>query len=102
MSTLIKPAEVPMPSIDCPELSSLIYNGHANLLHVKQPEMIRKLETSMSGSKLAPFRNVEHLVATQFEVISKATLQSLPEVKALLNNETIERTLDERFRNAVG
>ena len=53
----------------------------ANLLHVKQPETIRKLETSMVNGELAPFRNVECLVTRQFEAIRKATLQSLPKLK---------------------
>ena len=48
-------------SIDCPSLSVLVYNEREelNLLDVKHPETIRKLETNMVGSKLLRFKRVE-------------------------------------------
>ena len=81
-------------SIDCPQLSVLAYGEPADrkLLKVKHPETIRKLQTSMLGSKLAPFKSVECLVTRNFDVISKATLQSLPALKELHYNESIENT----------
>ena len=56
--------ELVVSSIDCPELNVLVYREttNASLLKVKHPETIRKLETSMFGPKLAPFKNVECLV----------------------------------------
>ena len=72
-------------SIDCP-LNVLVYIGEpedANLLDVKHPETIRKLETNMTGPKLARFTNVEYLATEEFQVICKATLQSLPRLNEL-------------------
>ena len=79
-------------SIDCPLLSTLVYRGyHSNRLKVKQPETIRKLETKMSNpSWLAAFKNVECLVAEEFEVINKDTLISLPRLKELYYHKSID------------
>ena len=75
-------------SIDCPELEVLVYNrNHVKLLEVKHPE-ISKLETDMMGSKLTRF-NVECLLTKKFELISKATLLSLPKLKELNYNASI-------------
>ena len=48
-------------SIDCPQLSTLYYYEYedVNLLEMKHPETIRRLETNLVGSKLAPFKGVE-------------------------------------------
>ena len=83
-------------SIDCPQLSFLAYEEpkYRNLLEVKHPETIRKLETNMVGSKLAPFKSVECLVAHSFDAISQATLLSLPALKELRYNESIEMTFN--------
>ena len=63
----------------------LVYNEHENarLLEVKHPETIRKLETNMFGPKLARFKNIESLLTQKLEVISEATLLSLPRLKEL-------------------
>ena len=77
---------------DCPKLSTLLYNvcgEDANLL-VKHPETIRKLQTNLVGSNLAKFKNVECLVTRKLEVISKATLLSLPRLRELNFIEDIE------------
>ena len=81
-------------SIDCPLLNTLQYPGEeedANLLEVKHPETIRILETSISGSKLTSLKNVESLVTTRFDLISKATLLALPRLRELRFNQDIER-----------
>ena len=81
-------------SIDCPALNTLVYlekYRFGSQLSVKHPQMIRKLETSMLGWKLSPFKNVECLVADQFEAISKATLLLLPSLKELRYDQPIER-----------
>ena len=85
-------------SIDCPVLSVLVYEESANksLLDVKQPETIRKLDTDMVGSKLVRFKNVECLVTRNFEVISRATLVSLPRLRELHFNEFITSSLGRR------
>ena len=72
-------------SIDCPLLSTLLYSEEedANLLEVKRPETIRKLETNMVDTKLAPFKGVNYLIAKEFAAISKATLLLLPELREL-------------------
>lgn len=89
-------------SIDCSQLSVLAYVGEdANLLKVKNPETIRKLVTSMVGSKLAPFQSVECLVTKEFDAISQTTLLSLPALKELRYNGNIER-LFRAFNNAIG
>ena len=88
-------------SIDCPELSVLVYqrvSEDMNLLEVKHPETIRKLETDMSGPKLTRFKSVECLVTQEFQVISKATLLSLPRLKEFHYNLSIS----EAFWNAGG
>ena len=65
-------------SIDCPELSTLLYPGEdVDLLEVKHPETIRKLNTDLLGPKLARFKGVESLVTEDFKAINKATLLSL-------------------------
>ena len=89
-------------SIDCPELSTLFYyNEDRKLLDVKHPETIRKLETRMSGPKLALFKSVECLVTKEFEVISKATLLSLPNLRELRYDQDIGHLVDE-FDSAPG
>ena len=73
-------------SVDCPKLDLLLYRGEpegSNLLEVKQPETIRKLETDMFGEKLTPFKNVECLVTRRLQVIDKSTLLSLPKLREL-------------------
>lgn len=79
-------------SIDCPELDVLAYEGKhedANLLVVKHPETIRKLEANMIGPKLAQFKNVECFMTTEYRAISKATLLSLPKLKELHYNRGV-------------
>ena len=79
-------------SIDCPQLSTLVYQGEkkdANWLDLKHPETIRKLETCMTGPKLVPFKNVECMVTRGLRVISKTILQSLPALKELCYNQDI-------------
>ena len=50
--------------VDCPMLSVLVYDGeYKETVKLKHSETIRKLDTWMSGSKLAQFKNVECLVA---------------------------------------
>ena len=73
-------------SVDCPKLELLLYRGepaNSNLLEVKHPETIRKLETDMLGEKLTPFMNVECLVTRRLQVISRTTLLSLPKLNEL-------------------
>ena len=62
---------------------------NANLLKLKQPETIRKLETDMFGPQLTPFKGVECLVTKETRVISKATIHSLPKLKELRYNTYI-------------
>ena len=82
-------------SVDCPELNVLLYQEYAgaNLLTVKHPETIRKLETNMFGTKLARF-NVEYLINRDFTdlnlpTINRSTLVSLPKLKKLDHNERL-------------
>ena len=79
-------------SIDCPELNTLIYTepSYMKLLDVKHPETICKLDTEMFGSQLVAFRGVQCLVARKFKAINKATLQSLPSLKELHYNVSVE------------
>ena len=79
-------------SIDCPFLNLLYYDEaeDANLLNVKHPETIKRLEADLVGPQLAPFKNVECLVTKKFEPISKATLISLPALRELRYNEDIQ------------
>ena len=87
-------------SIDCPELRVLNYSEgqDENLLNVKHPETIRKLETDMFGAKLDPFKCVECLITREFKAISKATLLSLPRLNELHYNRRPFRS----SYNAVG
>ena len=79
-------------SIDCPKLRVLVYEEPqpSNLLDVKHPETIRKLQTNMFGPKLDRFKGVECLVTRRIEAISRATLQSLPALKKLHFDEDIQ------------
>ena len=80
--------------IDCPELRTLTYpedyKYYPNLLEVKRPETIRRLETDMFGTQLARFKGVECLVIREFKSISKATLLSAPKLKELRYNRCIK------------
>ena len=90
-------------SIDCPLLSTLAYFNEdegRNLLKVKQPETIRKLETIMFGPKLDPFKGVECLVTRRFELISKATLLTLPRLREFQHVKSIEALIS--FYNGAG
>lgn len=80
-------------SIDCPQLSVLAYKelGNPNLLAVKRPDTIRKLYTSMGGSKLARFQNVECLITERVKLISTQTIRSLPRLQELRYNATFEK-----------
>ena len=92
-------------SIDCPELSTLVYSGEekdANLLKVEHPETIRKLETNLVGSKLTEFKNVECLRTSRFHMISKATLLSLPKLRELRYDRDIEDFFLIEFRDEFG
>ena len=92
-------------SIDCPHLITLLYRGEpqdANLLKVKQPETIRKLETNMVGGKLVPFKSVECLVTRRFKGISTATLLSLPRLRELQYNGNIREMFEEESRRGPG
>lgn len=89
--------------VDCPELSLFDYRGEPaeGHLEMKHPETIKKLDADIVGSKLAQFQNVECLVARKFEVIDKATLQSLPRLKELHCNvsvESVAQSFDSRLR----
>ena len=84
-------------SIDCPELSTLVYPGERNpfrqeksKLEVKNPETIRMLEADLVGPELDPFQNVECLVTRGFWAISRTTLLSLPKLRELRFNRDIE------------
>ena len=73
-------------SVDCPQLSVLLYGGepeNVNLLEVKHPETIRKLETNMFGPKLTRFKNVECLISGQWKVLDRSTLVSLSKLNEL-------------------
>ena len=73
-------------SIDCPELSTFLHWGanHSNLLEVKHPETIRRLDTAvMCPDQMAQFKNVEYLVVYRRDLINKDTLVSLPSLKEL-------------------
>ena len=91
-------------SIDCPELSTLLYRSEdVKRLNVKHPETIRKLETNMVDPKwLAPFKCVECLVTRNFRAISRATLLSLPALRELHYNENIEMLVRYSLGNEVG
>ena len=87
-------------SIDCPELSFLVYGDfdEDNLLNLKHPETIRKLDTDMfRPSKLAQFKNVECLRTTELKNLSKATLRSMPKLKELHFNEKIGRLIRHQY-----
>ena len=73
-------------SVDCPVLSSLVYKNESEgrfHLVVKQPETIRKLETTLIGANLSPFQGVECLVTENFEEINRYILGVLPNLKEL-------------------
>ena len=92
-------------SIDCPRLSTLLYVGDneiASLLKVKHPETIRKLETRIFGAKLIQFKSVECLVTENFKAISKDTLLSLPELRELHYNKSIQGFFTEEARKGPG
>ena len=92
-------------SIDCPQLSTLLYTGEpedVNLLKVKQPGAILKLETKMIGAKLVPFKGVECLVTGEYRMISKATLLFLPRLRELRYNQDIESVIAEESRDGDG
>ena len=87
--------------IDCPVLTVMLYKREPpakSLLTVKHPETVKRLETDMSGSKLAPFKNVECLVTEGFDLINEVTLLSLPKLKELYYNAGIK----EPFRGLNG
>ena len=89
--------------IDCPELSTLVYyTFQAHLLKVKHPETIRMLETDLDG-QLALFKGVECLVTKKFQVISKATLLSLPRLRELHFDQDIESffSREQEFRDGI-
>ena len=89
-------------SIDCPQLSTLVYPGepeHSKRLEVKQPETVRKLETNMVGEKLVPFKNVECLVVQKFHRISQATVRLLPKLRELHYDEDIEDAFEDELRH---
>ena len=88
-------------SIDCPTLSTLVYRGQTNLLDVKHPETIRKLDMNCSSMTLAAFKNVECLVTREFEAINKATLLSLPRLREVRYTERIESFFSRKLRNDV-
>ena len=91
-------------SIDCPELRTLLYRGEkrdANLLDVKHPETIQRLDTDLFGPRLASFKGVECLVTREFKAISKATLLSLPRLRELRYDEDIEKLVDVKFGNEI-
>ena len=94
-------------SIDCPKLRLLVYNEpyDENLLNVKHPESIRKLDTNMFGANLARFRNVECLVTDRFEHISNDTLLSLPKLKEFhftpIFHSTVQSYAVERMKGVL-
>ena len=92
-------------TVDCPELHTLLYvkeKEGANLLDVKHPETIKKLDTDLVGWKLDQFRNVESLETWEFKAISKATLLSLPKLTELRFNQNIESFFWNQSRNGLG
>ena len=92
-------------SIDCPELSTLVYYSRdvdANPFDVKHPQTIRKLETNWFSPKLSPFENVECLLTEEFKAISKATLLLLPGLRELHYNQKIANLLRTVLRNRGG
>ena len=93
-------------SIDCPQLSMLVYRGEPDdkrLLIVKHPETIRKLETDMAVPKwFARFKNVECLVTQEFEAIHRDIILSLPKLKELRYDTCIENTIRNEFGYKVG
>lgn len=116
----IHQADFPL-SIDCPELSVLIYEGRADgsLLEVKHPETIRRLETYLFDPKLSRFKNVEYLALRslselsqlpEFEETGKAILPSLPRLRELHFKTTLSKlwfgpinlgNLLDRFKEAL-
>ena len=93
-------------SVDCPKLSLLVYEEgnpeeSRTLLVVKHPETIKKLVTNISNLKLRQFRNAECLVTDELERISKATLLSLPRLKELHYNSSIEKLFG-KFEDVIG
>ena len=77
-------------SIDCPELSTMLYNGNVNQLDVKHPETIRKLQTDWFSYEMTPFKSVECLVTKKYQAISLATLISLPRLRELHYNREMD------------
>ena len=92
-------------SLDCPQLSTLNYLGEcegANLLEVKHPETIRMLKTTMAGSQLVPFKSVEYLVTEEYQVVSTATLRSMPKLRELRYIRDIEKVFEDESHNGTG
>ena len=87
--------------IDCPLLSTLVYRCEkidTDLLKVKQPETIQKLDTNLFyPTKLARFKHVACLVTREFRAISKTTLLSLPELRELHYNVAIEDSIGRAY-----
>ena len=76
-------------SIDCPELNLLVYRGESegrNLLNIKQPETIRKLDTDIIGPKFSSCKNVECVITRRLEAIGKNTLLLFPKLNELHYN----------------
>ena len=92
-------------SIDCPLLSTLVYcerKEGATLLKVKHPETIRNLETNMIGEKLTPFKGVECLMTRRYQMISSATLLSLPKLKEFRYIQDISNLFQDELRYGLG
>ena len=87
-------------TVDCPQLSTLLYQAEMRRLVVKHPETIRKLQTNLIGPDLYQFKNVESLVTNQFEAISLITISSLPRLRELHYNQGIENLIGRRFVDA--
>lgn len=92
-------------SVDCPALRTLIYSekNHKDddeLLDLKHPDTIKKLNTNMLGSKLARFKNVECLITNEFKIISRDTLLLLPKLKELTYNKSVKNLIP-NFQNEV-
>lgn len=84
-------------TIDCPMLSVLAFpkEGYQNenLLDIKRPDTIKKLQTSMFGQELAPFKNVEHLVTNKLKVLNTSTLRLLPKLQELHYSVSIQKAI---------
>lgn len=70
-------------SIDCPKLKKLAYNEGRDLLKVKYPRTITKIESNFSISKLFKFKNIEYLKSYNPNILISSSLSRFRKLKEL-------------------